>query len=1273
MIKTKILFKEKEYPVEFFNDDTIDVIRKQISKSIDIHPDKLFILIGLELPSKYYKQDPRNWERLFNRISLNGDKLLKETFETYIHDLRFPFLNETYQELTKEEWMIMPSKLRDLKENFLEYRIFGVDSLLSYCLPMKEFSDISLKIPSAQYPIPELQTLFLTLYLNIPIKHFIVKEYETFGGPYFPYLTKDTPSYLSENEIKVLEENHKHLKNLFTLEPPIPIITKILKTVWRIPFIDTFFGDIIRQRFEQIFYGLTLSINVPCITLWASRNQISRHKFFKSVNETKPYLDISMWKRWFTQSKTRRDEDILILYRGESRENFDRVTISSTDIIFACYRDNTNTKTINELKKSIFEWFKTFDAIIPFIKESDYAECRFDLQEIKFESFYNENLITFDNSRINCLSGIFSESKTNKTVFRFLRSDHSYDEINARDLKVFSLLKENSNLKYEDLEKELKVSYYEAKDILDSIKKRLEEEPTLLNKEYRKFPILQIKEKSILVEYINDIDRFLKYSNILRYILSNPESKYLDKICPKRLEIYETSIKTETKDIEITDLFDYLEDEPQNEIKEKKEKKIMSGYGYYLNRLQQFDEETFHPSAKFPSKCDRKYQPIILSDKELEDISGTPYDPQKYSEEEKIKIENPDGLIICPEYWCMTDEIPLKESQLVTIEGTQRCPKCKGKLRNIDDKLDYIEYSVLKRDSKKIYPKFSSNISPINQKNLPCCYSTPNQSTKKLETEENIFFIMNEDKINILSFRLAYVPQDILFSIFINETYKIFKKGLNRMQSGMSGYFRVGIQRPSKDLPSLIGKNISIQSPRFSIETIIKCSFLSTWREKSTKYSKEIEDKLSMKPFDKNNKKVISEMISSISEHYESGILNQVYELEYCALLLNIDLFKIDLVTRSISCTSDTPKISLKKYKGIIVIKSGNQLDVLCHVFRNKKKFEYQANVWDEPFTEKTREELIKLRLSACKIKSPSFNNAVLLLKKRSIDTFFIILDPYGRAQAFYVPKKIILPFENTSIPKLKQEVLSGYHEIKELPSYEYVRNFIKGEEFYEWESDIQNKDGFVIEILTKSGFRIPIKPFKSEKKESESQIFETLQKTTESNLLFDEPSKEDLELYKRISYNAEIHDFLLFQLSKDLDDYSELRNVLIENKSTKLEHLLYSWYNEITYFFKTDKPIEFLSKIRKPCGQLKDEKMCSSGNMCAWVENKCKIKIRDTFSKEKVFKNLFRSLHDNSKMRYLVLDKKITPFFSTILYLELPNEIIITDNEIKQFTQSDT
>ena len=103
----------------------------------------------------------------------------------------------------------------------------------------------------------------------------------------------------------------------------------------------------------------------------------------------------------------------------------------------------------------------------------------------------------------------------------------------------------------------------------------------------------------------------------------------------------------------------------------------------------------------------------------------------------------------------------------------------------------------------------------------------------------------------------------------------------------------------------------------------------------------------------------------------------------------------------------------------------------------------------------------------------------------------------------------------------------------------------------------------------------------------------------------------------------------------------------------------------------KLNKPIEFLSKIRKPCGQLKEDS-CKNAHMCAWTENTCKIQIRDEFSKDKVFKKLLNTLMENSKIRALVLDGRFTPFFSTILYLELPNEIIITDREVKQFTQSE-
>lgn len=141
--------------------------------------------------------------------------------------------------------------------------------------------------------------------------------------------------------------------------------------------------------------------------------------------------------------------------------------------------------------------------------------------------------------------------------------------------------------------------------------------------------------------------------------------------------------------------------------------------------------------------------------------------------------------------------------------------------------------------------------------------------------------------------------------------------------------------------------------------------------------------------------------------------------------------------------------------------------------------------------------------------------------------------------------------------------------------------------------------------------------------------------------------------------------------MSKDINNYPALKSALFEKKSSKVKILLENWFSETTVFMNVKKPIEFLSKIRKPCGQLKKD-TCNSAHMCAWTENSCKVQIRDEFSEEKVFNKLLQTLIENSKIRALVLDGRITPFFSTILYLELPNELIITDVEIKSFTQGE-
>jgi len=144
----------------------------------------------------------------------------------------------------------------------------------------------------------------------------------------------------------------------------------------------------------------------------------------------------------------------------------------------------------------------------------------------------------------------------------------------------------------------------------------------------------------------------------------------------------------------------------------------------------------------------------------------------------------------------------------------------------------------------------------------------------------------------------------------------------------------------------------------------------------------------------------------------------------------------------------------------------------------------------------------------------------------------------------------------------------------------------------------------------------------------------------------------------------------LLFQLTKDILDkkFPDLIAALSEQtpKRSDVEPELEVWFDQTTHFVSLNTPIEFLSKIRKPCGQFK-KNQCDSAHMCAWNGKQCRIQVRDTISKKKLFNKLLGTLVDNSKIRSIVLDGRTTPFFSTVLYLELPTEIIYTDTELKE------
>jgi hypothetical protein len=71
-------------------------------------------------------------------------------------------------------------------------------------------------------------------------------------------------------------------------------------------------------------------------------------------------------------------------------------------------------------------------------------------------------------------------------------------------------------------------------------------------------------------------------------------------------------------------------------------------------------------------------------------------------------------------------------------------------------------------------------------------------------------------------------------------------------------------------------------------------------------------------------------------------------------------------------------------------------------------------------------------------------------------------------------------------------------------------------------------------------------------------------------------------------------------------------------------------------------------------------------GSMCGWDGNTCRIKIKNTIRKEPLFNRLLSTLVENAKLRGMVLDGHSTPFFSTILYVELPHEVFLTDLDMR-------
>ena len=66
--------------------------------------------------------------------------------------------------------------------------------------------------------------------------------------------------------------------------------------------------------------------------------------------------------------------------------------------------------------------------------------------------------------------------------------------------------------------------------------------------------------------------------------------------------------------------------------------------------------------------------------------------------------------------------------------------------------------------------------------------------------------------------------------------------------------------------------------------------------------------------------------------------------------------------------------------------------------------------------------------------------------KETESTDFSVILDPFGRAQAFYEKSKFLLPFQPAPVPDITQAKIRGYSDVSDYPSLAQVEKYLNAD-----------------------------------------------------------------------------------------------------------------------------------------------------------------------------------------------------------------------------------
>jgi len=1239
--------------LSFFPDDTIETVRQHVALAKQTHPDRLFIQVKVELPKDYYSSNPKRWMDLFYRLSHGESTIKAASLDAYVSHIRAG-TGVAPRDVSREDWQAVEEFVRPLFQPdgaFKEWRILGVPEDKSMILPIPPADVV---IPAAYRPAPARQLLFETVHgeeaFEIMAVEIEADASDAVKSVYFPFFQTTTPANI-ESLRESITTSRTQLGKLLKLKAPKPGHISILRAKWYIPLISTKFTAP-RVRFEQIFYGLTVSQDTPVISYFTSKGETTRHKFYVEDPKTKePHLDIPMWKGWTAGTQPQRRLPTLLFYRGKSRSSFDRIAITNKDITVSTWRGKDSKETLDDLQASTMEWLQSLDAVAPFVVDTDMELSRWVLNDLSVLATYAKEIDEFDMRRFGCLQSVFSYQDK---AFRLLRADRETD-VPAEVLRAYAILQADGSL-----ETELGVTKDQADALAEKVKELEADENFNFEKAESSYPIVSFSSKDVMIKFVKNVDRVVKYADMLRYVLTSDKEE-VNVLCPRRMETAETAAGEAPTTVNVDDAFDLDDFEgfgsdapavsqgsnaaaaPASGLQVKKGGPLTS-HNYFNDRILQVDPELI--DGDYSKTCEKLKQVVILT---AEDQARIPaqYNYSTRPDTEKMTVNK--GIAICPQYWCMRDELPLSEDQLVIDEdNVQHCPVCDGKVR-ITDKEDARTFTVIKRYSDHRYPDFKEPSSKTkSKKKVPCCYKKPSSALVSEvlgpKTAIDDYYVLSSGYIPAL--RISYLPTELARRMGVKTDYKVTCP-TNRIKESASDMFRVGIGLPRESLPVLLNDSREIPSPAHAKDRVIQCSFFRTWTSLG------------------DGDSLIDRMVDGIDRAYREKSMTTLDEIEYLTRVFDCRVMRVNPATNTMSCGFWSDKTTAQS-RTIVLLDT----DVLGKVHRRAgkvgSKFDYVADV--NKFDDKAKSTLRALHIGACSTTVPTFDDAVKELMAKNKPSYQVILDPFERVQAVFVPQEVVLPVHpvNMEVP-MGVATRSGYADIKdeELPSSKTLGEFLKDTRHsgFKRAEVLYGADGTYSEFLLESGFRAPFRPEEADDTDIVREVMQTVREHSEETLVTGKPNSQDLKLASEITYSSEVFEFLMFTLSKDIQeaDHEDLRNA-VKTPGPDLYKALAAWVGREAYWDEVNEPVQFVNKVRTPCGQMTNEDTCKKSTLCGWHEDKCKIKVQSVVDKRQVLKRMTKAITENSKQRALVLDGRLSPFFSTILYLEMPHELITTD-----------